>query len=134
MEGRNAAAEPITIRSELARRIQEELGQNVYLCYQCVKCTSGCPVGDFFDWQPNQIMRAVQLGQEEIVFQAQTPWLCAACQTCTTRCPQGLDINAVMEFITREALRTRLQASQVPRSQDLQRSLHARDTAVGPGL
>lgn len=96
-------SEPITIRSELARRIQEELGQNVYLCYQCVKCTSGCPVGDFFDWQPNQIMRAVQLGQEQIVFQAQTPWLCAACQTCTSRCPQGLDINAVMEFITREA-------------------------------
>lgn len=96
--------EPMTIRSDLARRIREELGQNVYLCYQCSRCTSGCPVGDFFDWQPNQIMRAVQLGQDELVFNAQTPWLCAACQTCTTRCPQGLDINAIMEFLTREAL------------------------------
>lgn len=96
--------QPMTIRSDLARRIHEELGQNVYLCYQCSRCTSGCPVGDFFDWQPNQIMRAVQLGQEELVFEAQTPWLCAACQMCTTHCPQGLDINAVMEFLTREAL------------------------------
>src|SRR5210317_1213529 len=48
-------------------------------------------------------MRAVQLGQEDIALEAQTPWLCSACQTCTTRCPQGLDINAIMEFLTREA-------------------------------
>lgn len=95
--------EPMMIETELAERIKTELGENVYLCYQCVKCTSGCPVGDFFDWQPNQIMRAVQLGQTEIALKAQTPWLCAACQTCTTRCPQGLDINAIMEFLTREA-------------------------------
>lgn len=94
----------MTINPELARRIQEELGQNVYLCYQCVKCTSGCPVGEFFDWQPNQIMRAIQLGQEDIALEAQTPWLCAACQTCTTRCPQGLDIAGIMDFLTRESL------------------------------
>ncbi len=96
--------EPITIKPELAERIKAELGENVYLCYQCIKCTSGCPVSQFFDWQPNQIMRAVQLGQEDIALEAQTPWLCAACQTCTTRCPQGLDINAIMEFLTREAM------------------------------
>jgi heterodisulfide reductase subunit B len=95
--------ESLTISPDLARRVQDELGQNVYLCYQCVKCTSGCPVSAFFDWQPNQIMRAVQLGQEDIVLNARTPWLCASCQTCTTRCPQGLDIAAIMEFLTREA-------------------------------
>lgn len=97
--------------SDLARRVQEELGQNVYLCYQCVKCTSGCPVGEFFDWQPNQIMRAVQLGVEEVALHAKTPWLCAACQTCTTRCPQGLDVNAIMEFLARESLRQGIQPS-----------------------
>ncbi len=96
--------EGFRINSDLAQRIQEELGQNVYLCYQCVKCTSGCPVGKYFDWQPNQIMRAVQLGQEDIALEAQTPWLCACCQTCTTRCPQDLDIAAIMDFLTREAL------------------------------
>jgi len=99
-----APLEPMIIDAQLAQRIQDELGENVYLCYQCVKCTSGCPVGAYFDWQPNQIMRALQLGQEEIVFEAETPWLCASCQTCTTRCPQDIDIAAIMEFITREAL------------------------------
>jgi heterodisulfide reductase subunit B len=104
----NNTAQPerqgLRINSDLAQLIQKELGQNVYLCYQCVKCTSGCPVGKYFDWQPNQIMRAVQLGQEDIALKAQTPWLCASCQACTTRCPQDLDIAAIMDFLTREAL------------------------------
>lgn len=94
-----------TINPSIARRVQEELGQNVYLCYQCIKCSSGCPLADFFDWQPNQVMRALQLGQEDVALHSKTPWLCAGCQTCSTRCPQGLDINAIMEFLTREAIR-----------------------------
>lgn len=131
------ANEPITINSDLARRIQEALGQNVYLCYQCVKCTSGCPLGEFFDWQPNQIMRAVQLGQEDIALGAQTPWLCAACQTCTTRCPQGLDINGIMEFLTREAVDRGLE-SPVPQMSDFNeafmREVRLWGRAYEPGL
>jgi len=49
-------------------------------------------------------MRAVQLGQEDIALQSKTPWLCSSCLTCTTRCPQGLNITAIMEFLTRESL------------------------------
>jgi heterodisulfide reductase subunit B2 len=94
---------PLTISGSLAQRVKEATGQNVYLCYQCVKCTSGCPVSDYFDWQPNQIMRALQLGQEDIALKAETPWLCACCQTCSTRCPQGLDVAAIMEFLASEA-------------------------------
>jgi heterodisulfide reductase subunit B2 len=98
-------AEPITVAADLAKIINDELGQNVFLCYQCVKCTSGCPLSEFFDFQPNQIMRAAQLGMEEIALDSKTPWLCASCQTCTTRCPQGLDIAAIMECLTRVAVK-----------------------------
>jgi len=98
-------SEVMEINDSLAKLIEQELGENVYLCYQCVKCTSGCPLSNFFDWQPNQIMRAIQLGQEKIALHSFTPWLCSACQTCSTRCPQGIDINGVMEFLTREAIR-----------------------------
>ena len=90
--------------ADLAQRVLDETGQNVFLCYQCVKCTSGCPVAEFMDWQPNQIMRAVQLGDTDIALRSESPWLCASCQTCTTRCPQGLDVTAIMEFLTRESL------------------------------
>ena len=97
-------AEQTTGKADLAQRVLRETGQNVYLCYQCEKCTSGCPLAEFFDWQPNQIMRAVQLGDTDIALGSETTWLCASCQTCTTRCPQGIDVAAVMDFLTREAL------------------------------
>jgi heterodisulfide reductase subunit B len=89
----------------VARAIQQEIGENVYLCYQCVKCTSGCPLAEHFDLAPNQIMRALQLGQDELALKSKTIWLCAACQTCSTRCPQGLDIAGVMDALRIEAKR-----------------------------
>lgn len=82
--------------TRLARQIERETGQNAFLCYQCVKCTSGCPLAAHFDYTPNQIMRAIQLGQEEIL-SSRTIWLCASCQVCSTRCPQGLDVARVMD-------------------------------------
>ncbi len=83
----------------LAQIIQERCGENVYLCYQCKKCTAGCPVVDFMDLAPNQLLRAVQLGQNERVLKSRTIWICANCQTCVTRCPHGIDIPRAMDVI-----------------------------------
>jgi heterodisulfide reductase subunit B len=84
--------------TRLARLIEEETGENVYLCYQCVKCTSGCPLAEHFDYAPHEIMRALQLGLDEIL-SSRTIWLCASCQVCTTRCPQGIDIAKIMDHL-----------------------------------
>ena len=89
------------LSTALADRIQEAIGENVYLCYQCVKCTSGCPLAEHFDLAPNQVLRAAQLGMEDRLFESRTPWMCASCQTCTTRCPQGIDVARVMGFLVR---------------------------------
>jgi heterodisulfide reductase subunit B len=94
-----------TLSTALAGRIRQETGENVYLCYQCIKCTSGCPLAEYFDLAPNQVLRAAQLGMEERLFDSRTPWLCASCQTCTTRCPQGIDVARVMDFLVAEARR-----------------------------
>jgi heterodisulfide reductase subunit B len=92
------------LSTDLAERIREATGENVFLCYHCVKCTSGCPLMEYFDLGPNQVMRAAQLGLEDLIFESKSPWLCASCQTCTTRCPQGIDIARVMDFIVGEAM------------------------------
>jgi heterodisulfide reductase subunit B len=94
-----------TLSTQLADRIREATGENVFLCYQCIKCTSGCPLAEHFDLAPNQVLRAAQLGMEDRLFNSRTPWLCASCQTCTTRCPQGIDVARVMDFLVAEALR-----------------------------
>jgi heterodisulfide reductase subunit B len=85
--------------AKLAWRIEEEIGENVYKCYQCIRCTSGCPLAEHFDLSPNQVMRAIQLGQEDMVLHSKTIWLCASCETCSTRCPQGLDLPRIMDHL-----------------------------------
>jgi heterodisulfide reductase subunit B len=88
----------------LAQTIQSEIGENAYLCYQCVKCTSGCPLAEHMDLNPNQVLRAIQLGDDSVL-ESKTIWVCASCQTCTTRCPQGIDIAAIMDELRIEARR-----------------------------
>lgn len=83
----------------LAEELCERTGQNAYLCFQCVKCTAGCPLSERFDLTPNQVLRAVQLGRDDEVLHSSTIWLCAACQTCSTRCPQALDVARLMDHL-----------------------------------
>src|SRR5512138_1899000 len=85
----------VDTRNKLATEIQSETGENVYLCYQCVKCTSGCPLADEFDLTPNQVLRSLQLGDDERVLNSKTIWLCASCHTCVTRCPQSIDLPRI---------------------------------------
>lgn len=82
----------------LAEEVKHHTGSNPYLCYQCVKCSSGCPVAEHMDLQPHQVMRSIQFDDEKVL-EAETPWICAACVTCTTRCPQGIDVAGVMDVL-----------------------------------
>jgi heterodisulfide reductase subunit C len=81
----------------LAENVGTGCGENAYKCYQCKRCTSGCPVARYADMHPAMIMRAVQLGQLDMVFDDRFIWLCTGCETCTTRCPQSIDIAAIMD-------------------------------------
>ncbi|MFN2218115.1 MAG: heterodisulfide reductase-related iron-sulfur binding cluster [Anaerolineae bacterium] len=87
----------VTFNTDLAREIKERSSENVFLCYQCKKCTAGCPVAGYFDLTPHQVMRACQFGQADLVLHSRTISICAACETCSTRCPQGIDIARIMD-------------------------------------
>ncbi len=89
---------------DLAEKLGEA-GVPVNACYQCRKCSSGCPLTFAMDLLPDRIIRLALLGQEEQVLKAATPWVCSACETCTTRCPNGIDIAGVMDWLKEEALR-----------------------------
>ncbi|HEU4356536.1 MAG TPA: 4Fe-4S dicluster domain-containing protein [Actinomycetota bacterium] len=81
----------------LAARVRSGSGVNVYPCYQCAKCSTGCPVAAFADVHPAQVIRAVQLGDEAMSVDSRLIWLCTGCETCTTRCPVGVDVASVIE-------------------------------------
>lgn len=82
-------------------------GVKVSACYQCRKCTNGCPVTFAMDLVPDQVMRYIQLGLRRPVLDSATIWVCAACETCTTRCPNEVDIAGAMDFLKQTVVRTR---------------------------
>lgn len=88
---------------ELLREIKDRYGVRVELCYQCLKCSYGCPAVFAMDHPPHQVVRAVALGMEEVMGWL-SPWVCTSCRTCTTRCPNGIDIARVMEALREEAV------------------------------
>ena len=83
----------------LAEEIRERSGENVFLCYQCKKCASGCPSRMFMDATPTELMRYAQLGMLDEAMKQNTIWFCMSCQTCSTRCPQDIDIAHVIDTI-----------------------------------
>lgn len=95
--------------SSLREEVERVSGEKVYSCYQCGKCSAGCPVAYEMDYLPSQIIRMAQLGMEEQVLSSRTIWLCAGCETCTTRCPREVDVASVMD-----ALRTIAGRKEIP--------------------
>lgn len=80
-------------------------GQMIQACYQCQKCSAGCPVAYAMDILPNQILRHIQYGHREKVLGSKTIWLCASCYTCSVRCPNNIDIAKIMDTLRNMALR-----------------------------
>lgn len=87
----------------LLDEVRRRSGTPVSACYQCHKCSTGCPTGPEMDWRSSQVMRLIHLGQEEVL-ESKAIWLCASCEACSTRCPMGIDIAAVMDALRIMAL------------------------------
>lgn len=73
-----------------------EIKEEVKLCYQCGKCTGGCPIAPFMDYTPNKLIRFIQLDRIDMVLKSKTIWLCASCKTCSVRCPKNVDLARIM--------------------------------------
>lgn len=98
----------MTEPEKLSDRITRETGENVFRCYQCQKCTVGCPVADEMDVKPNRVLRLLQYGRDDAVLRSRTIWICAQCQTCVTRCPHNIDLPRMMDVAKQEAVRRRI--------------------------
>lgn len=99
--------ETLVPSSSLLERLSGETPLSVSSCYQCKKCSSGCPLTFAMDLLPDQVIRLALLGQEEQLLGCRTIWVCSACETCTTRCPNGVDIAGVMDWLKEEAVKRR---------------------------
>lgn len=71
------------------------------LCFQCCKCTSGCPVAADADVKPHEIVRLVQLGATDELLASRFIWECTSCGTCEARCPQAVALPAAIDALRR---------------------------------
>jgi heterodisulfide reductase subunit C len=93
------ASETLSPQAALRKKLEDLSGEKISACFQCQKCTSGCPVTFAMDLPPHVIIRLLHLGQLQRVLDANTYWVCAACETCSTRCPNSIDIAHVMDTL-----------------------------------
>lgn len=81
---------------EVNRRID---GVPIQRCYHCRKCSAGCPVAFAMEYNPNKVIKMIQMGKRAEVLGSSTIWLCASCETCVTRCPNDVDIARMMDVL-----------------------------------
>jgi heterodisulfide reductase subunit C len=89
-------------RNSLAYFIEKNVEVTAQKCYQCGKCSAGCPVADQMDLPPSMVMRLLQTedtANDEKVLRSHSIWLCVTCEMCLSRCPMEIDIPSMMDYL-----------------------------------
>ncbi len=94
----------ITLSTDLAKFIREECGENVYLCYQCERCSSGCPTVPAMRYRPAQMMRLAQFGLVDMLATDASIWRCLGCDTCTAHCPHNISVRRLVEVMRQKVM------------------------------
>ena len=79
-------------------------GQSLARCYQCQRCTAGCPVAPEMDLPPHEVVLRALLGEDEAVLRSSAIWLCVGCETCGERCPNGISLGQAIPVFRQLAL------------------------------
>lgn len=95
---------PATLREQ----VLELSGIDTARCYQCGKCSAGCPMTGETRFRPHDVMRLINLDRKDRLMGDESIWLCLTCETCSARCPNACDpariIDAVREIAARESI------------------------------
>jgi heterodisulfide reductase subunit C2 len=86
-------------KTGLQAHVEEMAGVDLSLCYQCKKCSGGCPAAGLAQMTPSEVIRRLQLGGGEELLESDMVWLCLSCETCFTRCPMRINAAAVMDAL-----------------------------------
>lgn len=91
-------------RKALAKEVQERSGINVARCYQCGKCSAGCPMAIEMAMPPHEVVHMVRRNMRDKILASDGIWLCVTCSTCSARCPNAVDPARVFETLREIAM------------------------------
>jgi heterodisulfide reductase subunit C2 len=93
-------------RQGLLAAIRSITEVDISKCYQCGKCSAGCPLSSEMDYAPSLIARMIQSDSDDLdrkVIGSYTIWVCLSCNTCYSRCPMEIDIPRMMDYLREES-------------------------------
>lgn len=74
-------------------------------CFTCSECSSCCPIfGDRTVFDPQKIVRMVNLGLTEDLLRSPSIWLCLGCRRCTDSCSQLVGGHEIIRKLQRQAI------------------------------
>jgi heterodisulfide reductase subunit C len=107
-----ATAKSYALENISGEYIKDLSKQPISSCYQCQKCTNGCPMSFAMDIFPHQVMHRIQLDMIDELINSDTIWVCASCETCTARCPNDIDIAHIMDTLRHISIKRGVKPSQ----------------------
>jgi len=86
-------------------KIRSKVGdQEPGYCYQCIKCTSGCPISQELDgFNPHVFVAMAKMGFIDELINDKTIWACVWCMKCKERCPMDVSPMEVIRSLTQIA-------------------------------
>ncbi len=99
--------------SELAGAVLALCGVDAARCYQCGKCSAGCPMAAETAVRPHDTLRRIQRDDDRAL-RDPSIWLCIGCETCSTRCPNRVEPARAIDALRQLALERRV--SGAPRA------------------
>ena len=89
-------------------------GERLFHCIQCGTCSGMCPLSQYMDYTPRQIIAMIRGGFKSDVLSSYTTWLCASCYSCTVECPKEIKLTDIMYAAKRLAIREGVYPKRFP--------------------
>jgi len=87
--------------AKLTKAIRET---GAYLCIQCGRCSSVCPVARLNNtYSPRRLLTSALKGNEQTLFENNSIWTCLTCGRCNEVCPQDIDYIEMTKAIRNAA-------------------------------
>jgi heterodisulfide reductase subunit C2 len=97
-------------KKSFLQNLADATGIEVSHCYQCGKCSAGCPMSAEMDMPPSVVLRHLQTNNKVLIqkaIQSYSIWLCLSCETCLCRCPMEIETAKVMDYLREMTLKTK---------------------------
>jgi quinone-modifying oxidoreductase subunit QmoC len=109
----------IRFESELDPDFSKEIssipgGEKLFGCIQCGTCSGMCPLSQYMDYTPRQIIALIRGGFKTDVLSSYTTWLCSSCYSCTVECPKEIKLTDIMYAAKRLAIREGIYPKRFP--------------------